>query len=111
MFEISSSYDPNKSKEMFLLENNIGFFTCNKCGNKVSFGNNVCPDCAHKERRVVDRPNRNELKFAIRNIPFTQIGKKYRVSDNAIRKWCDSYKLPRKVSDIKKISDKDWENI
>ena len=42
---------------------------------------------------------------------FVAIGKKYGVSDNAIRKWCDKYNLPRKVSEIKKYSDKDWEKI
>ena len=44
-------------------------------------------------------------------MPFTQIGIKYGVSDNAIRKWCKSYELPFRVLEIKKISDKDWENI
>ena len=44
-------------------------------------------------------------------MPFTQIGKEFGVSDNAIRKWCDKYGLPRRVSDIKKYSDKDWEEV
>ena len=52
-----------------------------------------------------------EFKNLIRNNSFVSVGKMFGVSDAAIRKWCDSYKLPRKVSDIKKISDKDWENI
>ena len=33
------------------------------------------------------------------------------VSDNAIRKWCDSYNLPRKVSDIKKYTNEEWNEI
>lgn len=57
------------------------------------------------------RPSREELKFLIRNYPFLQIGKKYGVSDNAIRKWCIKYHLPNKVSQISLISDKDWEHI
>ena len=57
------------------------------------------------------RPSREELKFLIRNYPFLQIGKKYGVSDNAIRKWCIKYHLPSKVSQISLISDKDWEHI
>ena len=44
-------------------------------------------------------------------MPFTSIGKLYNVTDNSIRKWCDKYNLPRRVSDIKKISDEDWINI
>ena len=47
----------------------------------------------------------------IRIMSFTAIGRKYNVSDNAIRKWCDSYELPRKVSDIKAINDEDWSKI
>ena len=44
-------------------------------------------------------------------MPFTKIGNIFGVSDNAIRKWCLSENLPTKVSDIKKISDIDWELI
>lgn len=36
----------------------------------------------------------------IKNISFTQIGKKYNVSDNAIRKWCKFYELPYRKRDI-----------
>jgi uncharacterized protein YjcR len=54
---------------------------------------------------------REELKKLIRIMPFTQIGQKFNVSDNAIRKWCDKYNLPHKSSEIKKISNDEWENI
>ena len=54
---------------------------------------------------------REELKNLIRTTPFTTIGIKYGVSDNAVRKWCDKYNLPRTLSDIKQISDEDWELI
>lgn len=55
--------------------------------------------------------SRNELKILIRTIPFIQIGKQFGVTDNAVRKWCDKYKLPRKVSEIKKYTDEEWEKI
>jgi len=61
--------------------------------------------------RKVDRCSREELKELIRIMPFTKIGKKFGVTDNAIRKWCDYYNLPRRVKDIKAISDEDWINI
>ena len=54
---------------------------------------------------------RDELKSLIRSTPFTQIGVKYNVTDNAVRKWCDKFGLPRKVSDIKKYTDEEWEKI
>ena len=54
---------------------------------------------------------REELKILIRTIPFTKIGEKFGISDNAIRKWCDSYNLPRKSTEIKKYTDEEWELI
>lgn len=44
-------------------------------------------------------------------MPFTKIGEKYGVSDNAVRKWCKNNNLPYQSSKIKEISDEDWENI
>lgn len=34
----------------------------------------------------------------IRIMPFTKIAENFGVSDNAIRKWCDAEKLPRKTT-------------
>lgn len=62
-------------------------------------------------QRKVERCSREELKQLIRTTSFLQIGKKFGVTDNAIRKWCAYYNLPSKKSEIKNISDKDWNNI
>lgn len=59
-------------------------------------------------KRHVNRLTREVLKKEIRNSSFAAIGRKYGVSDNAIRKWCDSYNLPRKKSEIKKYSNEEW---
>lgn len=56
-------------------------------------------------------PTREVLKEKIRTMPFLQIGKEYNVSDNAVRRWCDAYELPRKSSDIKLIPDEEWVKI
>lgn len=61
--------------------------------------------------RIQKKPSREVLKEQIRFMPFLQIGKMYEVSDNAVRKWCKSYSLPSRVTDIKMISDEDWINI
>lgn len=66
-------------------------------------------ECAQIAQRRVERPSREEFKQLIRTTPFTTIGKQFGVSDNAIRKWCDNYNLPRKVAEIKKYSDEEWE--
>ena len=58
------------------------------------------------------KPPREVLKEKIKTTPFTQIGREYNVTDNAIRKWCKSYDLPSKTSDIKKIIEQgEWETI
>lgn len=64
-----------------------------------------------KRKETVNKPSREVLKSQIRTMPFLQIGKLYGVSDNAIRRWCDKYGLPRKVTDIKQYSDEEWEKI
>lgn len=63
------------------------------------------------QRRTVERPCREELKRMIREMSFTQIGKEYNVSDNAIRKWCYRYNLPIRKRDINAITDEDWKEI
>ena len=52
--------------------------------------------------------SREDLKFLIRVEPFTHIAERYGVTDNAVRKWCDKYSLPRHSREIKRISDEDW---
>ena len=44
--------------------------------------------------RQSNMPPKNELLNLILRYPFLQVGKKYGVSDNAVRKWCDKYDLP-----------------
>ena len=87
-------------------------YFCEDCGIEIkSKTAKKCPICAAKANRKTDRPDRETLKHLIRTVPFTTIGSQYGVSDNAIKKWCDSYNLPRKKSDIKKYSDTEWNKI
>lgn len=82
---------------------------CQTCGCKISIGATQCLSCRNKERSRT--PEREELKSLIRKFPFTQIGKKFGVTDNAVRKWCDNYGLPRKKGDINQISEEEWEKL
>ena len=83
---------------------------CLDCGKPISYGAARCVRCAaidnHKD--MSNRPERDILKPQIRNLPFTKIGEMYGVTDNAVRKWCDFYKLPRKKSEIKGYTDEEW---
>ena len=86
---------------------------CVDCGKEISPNAIRCKNCAaiEKHKSISQRPNREELKILIRSTPFIQIGKKYGVSDNAVRKWCDFYNLPRKSTEIKNYTDSEWELI
>ena len=82
---------------------------CIDCGKELNdYHSKRCKSCVRLKSRKVERPSREELKELIRKQSFLSIGKKYNVSDNAIRKWCKSYNLPSKKSDIKLISEEDW---
>ena len=83
-------------------------YTCPNCGKPISRGAKLCKECAAKEKQKTDRPNREKLKELIRTTSFTKIGNDYNVSDNAIRKWCDRYNLPRTKKIINSYSDEQW---
>jgi predicted SprT family Zn-dependent metalloprotease len=90
-------------------------YYCQDCGKEVSHKETICcAECAAK-RRIIPisemQVTREELKNLIRIMPFTKIGKKFGVSDNAIRKWCDKMDLPRKVNIIKQYTDEEWAQI
>ena len=85
--------------------------TCPICGQVISNKAKYCITCSNQNRRVVDRPDREELKKLIRTKSFVSIAAIYGVSDNAVRKWCDGYDLPKKKADIKKYTDEQWEKI
>lgn len=68
---------------------------CNQC--KIPFlpkTNSVkyCSEkCAQMAARKIERPTKNKLANLINDLSWTAIGRKYGVSDNAIRKWARQY--------------------
>lgn len=101
-------YKYNKNKDKV-----VSYAKCCDCGKLIQYGAKRCVDCYKKYNRE-QHPipmTRDELKNLIRTTPFTRIGAMYDVTDNTIRKWCDRYSLPRRVAEIKKISDEEWVKI
>lgn len=84
---------------------------CPECGKIILGSSTYCIKCAQLKARTIKRPNRDELKKMIRTENFTSIGKKYNVSDNAIRKWCKSEGLPSTKKVINSYSDDEWKLI
>lgn len=81
---------------------------CQDCGCEITKAAIRCRQCAAKAREV-NAVSKEELKALIRTKPFTQIGKQFGVSDNAIRKWCKKYNLPTSSREIKKMSQDEWD--
>lgn len=96
-------------KEIRQKEEKINF--CIDCGIKIGMTAHRCVECLGKSVRRADRPTKDELKEMIRKESFLSLGKKFGVSDNAIRKWCIDYGLPSKKSEIKKYTNEEWKNI
>ena len=86
-------------------------YYCIDCGKEISPGAKRCTECEGKRKQSNPPVSRDELKELIRNKPFTKIGEMYLVSDNAVKKWCDKYNLPRKKKDINTFSDNEWELV
>lgn len=106
---ILSSYERLSDDELYN-SSSSGKFYCEDCGCEISAGATKCLSCRNKEKSS-HIPNREELKKLIRTTSFTTIGKQFNVSDNAIRKWCDKYGLPRRSSEIKKYTEVEWESL
>lgn len=47
--------------------------------------------CRNENSRKCQRPTKEELQKMISEMPMLHIGKKYGVTDNAVRKWCKGY--------------------
>ena len=76
---------------------------CPNCGKIISNTAKTCKKCYKRKIKRIQqskRPPKEELEKLIYITPFTTLGKKYGVSDNAVRKWCKYYNLPYKKKDM-----------
>ena len=85
--------------------------SCKRCNKEITKGSHYCTNCWSFLNRKTERPSREELKSLIRSNTISSIGKMFNVVDNTIRKWCDDYNLPRRVKDISKYTDSEWEDL
>ena len=65
-------------------------FFCN-CGNKVGKENGKCVKCSRFSKRKIEHPKLEILLQNVKDLGYCETGRKYGVSDNAIRKWIKQY--------------------
>jgi hypothetical protein len=104
-------YTRISDEELYNYANTASHNYCSQCGTEISIGSSMCVSCKNLAQRTTTRPTRDELKQLIRTQSFLAIGKLFGVTDNAVRKWCDFEKLPRKSSEIKKYSEEAWQRL
>lgn len=87
---IHKSYVPRDTKPV----RNIPKY-CSVCSITLEVHqHDTCSDkCRGKSQRLVSRPAKKKLRELIGKMSWLAIGRKYGVSDNAIRKWARSYGL------------------
>ena len=79
--------------------------TCADCGVPITRYGMRCPNCAKIHQRKVQRPTSEELFNILFTCKgnFTKVSQMYGVTDNAVRRWCDFYGLPRTTKDYKML--------
>lgn len=60
---------------------------CSDCGSLIGRRSKRCSECSHRQQRKTIRPTKDELKEMLKKETWTAIGKRFGVSDNAVRKW------------------------
>ena len=73
----TTTYSGKKLKKNYICE----------CGDKMHKDSKYCSKCNYIKLRKIERPNLENLKKEIDELGYSGTGRKYNVSDNAIRKW------------------------
>lgn len=84
---ISSTLYDNATRK----EDGTTLTRCVDCNKEITCGTRRCVICNGLNNRKVRRPSKEELLSDISTLSFVSVGKKYGVSDNAVRKWCKGY--------------------
>jgi len=87
----------------------INFEQCTKCKDCENLihkesKTGLCRKCCNIHIQKVKRPDSQTLLNEVIKYPMLTVGKKYGVSDNAVRKWLKLYGLPYKSSDLRKLA-------
>lgn len=78
---------------------------CPVCGKEFIAKGSTSKYCSVECYREDNKGNRPPLPQLIKDFQelksFTQVGNKYGVSDNAVKKWCKLYQIPDRIKELK----------
>ena len=119
LHHVDGNHKNNLIDNLMVLCPNCHSQTDSYCGKQIKEEKKRIKNTKNVKKRTVvaiareSQPpvSRDVLKADIREYPIIKVGEKYGVSDNAVRKWCDKYNLPRHSRYIKQLSDSQWEKI
>lgn len=66
-------------------------YYCPRCKNEKSAQSKICKSCQCQDQCKFPRPSKETLENEINNYTFTELGRKYGVRDNTIRKLARKY--------------------
>lgn len=69
------------------------FSPCLICGKKTTNKKYCSQACSSFSQRRVERPSKEQLSKDIKSMSWLAIGRKYGVTDNAVRSWARHYEI------------------
>jgi hypothetical protein len=66
---------------------------CENCGTPTYNSRFCSHKCSHFVQRRTEHPTKAQLQEDIANLSWSAMGRKYGVSDNAVRKWAKRHGL------------------
>lgn len=79
--------------------------------NYISARSDSCVECMNKHKHNLSKiPSREILKDEIYKYSFNEVGRKYGVAGNVVKKWCKKYNLPHLKREINLIPKDEWES-
>lgn len=95
---------PIRNGRIIQSKNKKSNYYCQCCGKEQSYRSKtgLCLICYSKKKseRI---PNKETLYDLLLHNSFCSVGRLYGVSDNAVKRWCDKYNLPRYSSYYRNI--------
>ena len=89
--------------------------TCVDCGKIITNTAIRCNECNNKYKIAVHLKNlpvtREELKQMIREKPFEEVGRKFNMTGNGIKKWCKNFGLPVTKKEINNYTEEEWKLV